>query len=106
MFESIVSKIILFLGFISIIISNIKGLSFKSIIIQCIVYINMANNANCIYGNRCVKYAGCKTRAWSIIIVPLLGIIIFALDYFNILINYIDYIDYIKNSYKKFKELS
>lgn len=95
MFNSIVSKLILFLGLISILISSISGFYFKTILIQTIIYVSMANNADCML------YGGCKIGAWSITIIPILGIILFSMNYFNILTNYIDYIRNFANYFKQ-----
>lgn len=95
MFNSIVSKIILFLGLISVLISSINGFYFNSILIQTIIYVSMANNADCML------YGGCKIAAWSITIIPILGIILFTMNYFNILTNYIYYIQQITNYFRQ-----
>lgn len=73
--RSVPSKLILFLGFISIVITSVKDFHKQKILGQAIVYYFIAKNADClIYGN-------CGLVAWFTVLVPILGIAIFIMDY-------------------------
>ena len=73
--RSVPSKLILFLGFVSIVITTIKDFNKQKIFAQAIIYYFIAKNADClIYGN-------CGLIAWFTVLVPILGIFIFILDY-------------------------
>jgi len=73
--RSVPSKLILFLGFISIVITSVKDFNNQKILAQAIIYFFIAKNADClIYGN-------CGLLAWFTVLVPILGIAIFIMDY-------------------------
>ena len=81
------SKIILFLGFIAILISVFEYYSFKLILGQSIVYYLVAFQSDCLVGGNC------HISSWMAILVPSLAIIIFILDYLK-------YFDVIKEKIK------
>ena len=84
MFRSIQSKVAISLGILSILISILRHFSYHKILIQAILYILIARDADCmIYGN-------CYVTSWTIIIIPIIGVLLFTLDYFKIFDNYYD----------------
>lgn len=76
-FRSNQSKIIVFFASLSIIVSLLKGFDSQKIIGQIIIYFLVARNADCLI------YGKCYNSSWISILVPLLGIVIFLLDYFG-----------------------
>ena len=74
-YRSTQSKLILFLGFIAILVSVFKYYSFKLILVQSIIYYLLAFQSDClVYGN-------CSFSSWVSIAYPSIAIIIFILDY-------------------------
>ncbi len=69
------SKLILFLGFIAILISVFKYYSFKLILGQSIIYYLLA------YQSDCLVYGNCGVSSWLSITFPSIAILIFILDY-------------------------
>ncbi len=69
------SKLILFLGFIAILISVFKYYSFKLILGQSIIYYLLA------YQSDCLVYGNCGVSSWMSITFPSIAILIFILDY-------------------------
>ena len=79
MFRSFESKLILFFAVISLVISILKRINYQAIIAQVIIYFLVARNSDClIYGN-------CKRSAHLSIIIPIIGIFVFLLDYIGYL---------------------
>jgi len=79
MFRSFESKLILFFAIVSIGVSILKKINLQIILIQLIIYFLVARNSDClIYGN-------CKRSAHVSIIIPIIGIFIFLLDYIGYL---------------------
>ncbi len=73
-FRSIPSKLLMFLGLVSTILSVIFKDDNGLIYSQLIVYFFFSSLVNCMY------YGGCTIGAWLLIIVPLLGCVIIILD--------------------------
>ena len=91
------SKLILFLGFIAILISVFKYYSFKLILGQSIIYYLLA------YQSDCLVYGNCGVSSWISIAYPCVALIIFILDY----LKYFDQIkDKIKVLYEKINILN
>ena len=86
-YKSKQSKLILFLGFIAILISVFKYYSFKLILAQSIIYYLLA------YQSDCLVYGNCGVSSWISIAYPSVAIIIFILDY-------LQYFDAIKKRIK------
>lgn len=79
MFRSFESKLIIFFAIISIVVSILKQINIQAILAQIIIYYLVARNSDClIYGN-------CKKSAHLSIIIPIIGIFIFLLDYIGYL---------------------
>ena len=74
-YKSNQSKLILFLGFIAILISVFKYYSFKLILGQSIIYYLLA------YQSDCLVYGNCGVSSWLSITFPSIAILIFILDY-------------------------
>jgi TRAP-type C4-dicarboxylate transport system permease small subunit len=89
------TKIFLFFSIISIIISAIKYKSIIVIGIQLIIYYFITKEINCkIYG-------GCTISSWITTIIPIVGIIIFMLDYFHMFKNIKTKLKYIQHKYEE-----
>jgi hypothetical protein len=79
MFRSFESRLIIFFAVISIGVSILKNINLQAIIAQIIIYYLVARNSDClIYGN-------CKKSAHLSIIIPIIGIFVFLLDYIGYL---------------------
>lgn len=73
--KSIQSNFVLILGIIVIILSLIKYMNFKLVLIQAFVFYMLASDIECkIYG-------GCHLSSWIALIIPLTLTTIFVLDY-------------------------
>lgn len=69
------SKVFIFFCILALIISTIQYFSIKGLIIQLIIYYLFLEEISCnIHG-------GCNKTAWIKIIIPVITIIIFVLDY-------------------------
>lgn len=87
--KSIQSNFVLILGIIVIILSLIKYMNFKLVLIQAFVFYMLASDVECkIYG-------GCHLSAWIALIIPLILTTIFVLDYLK----------YFKTTKEKIKKL-
>lgn len=82
------AKIFLFFCLIATIITFIKYKSISILLIQFVLYYLIIDEIHC------KLYGGCIVGSWLVTIIPLLGIIIFILDYLHIFNN-------IKKSIKK-----
>jgi len=82
MFRSDVSKFILGLGLISIVISILRNFSYQRVLIQIILYSLIARDADCMV------YGKCHIASWTIIVVPIIGIIVFTMDYLHLFDKY------------------
>ena len=72
--RSFPSKLLMFLGMISTILSIIFKDDYRVIYSQLIVYLFFSSLVNCMF------YGGCTIGAWLLIIVPLLGCVVIILD--------------------------
>ena len=96
-YNTLQTKIFLFFCIIAIIISAIQYKSVIIIFIQLFLYYFIAEDIHCkIYG-------GCTFASWISTIVPILGIIIFILDYLDIFNNIKTKIKYIYNKFEEIK---
>jgi len=96
-YNTLQTKIFLFFCIIAIIISAIQYKSIVIIFTQLILYYFIAKDIHCkIYG-------GCTFASWLSTIIPILGIIIFTLDYLDIFNNIKTKIIYI---YNKFEDIT
>ena len=83
------SNFVLFLGIIVMILSLIKYMNFKLVLIQAFVFYMLASDIECkIYG-------GCHLSSWISLIIPLILTTIFVLDYLK----------YFKETKEKIKKL-
>ena len=82
MFRSDVSRLILGLGLISIVISILRRFSYQRVLIQVILYTLIARDADCMV------YGKCNVTSWTIIVIPILGIVIFTMDYLHLFDKY------------------
>ena len=95
-YNTLQTKVFLFFCIIAIIISAIQYKSLIIICIQLILYYFIAEDIHCkIYG-------GCTFASWISTLIPILGIIVFILDYLDIFNNIKTKITYI---YNKFEEI-
>ena len=82
---------------LAIIISIIQYESVKIVVIQVVIYYLILEDITCkLHGN-------CNLVAWISTLVPLTGLIIFILDYFNI---FKDFRDKLEKLFKKYEEIS
>ena len=96
-YDTLQTKIFLFFAIIAIIISAIQYKSIIVVIIQFMLYYFIAEEIQCkIYG-------GCTLSSWITTLIPILGIVIFILDYFHIFKNLKNKIIYFHD---KFEEIS
>ena len=86
--RSLPSKILIFFGIFSAVLSIIFKDNIKIIIYQIIAYFLFSSIVNCMI------YGGCELGAWSLIIVPVLGAII-------IILNKVNYFQNLNNKIKK-----
>ena len=94
-YNTLQTRIFLFFAIISIIISAFQYKSIIVIGIQLILYYFIAEEIHCkIYG-------GCTVSSWITTLIPILGIVIFILDYFHIFKNLKNKIKYIHNKYEE-----
>ena len=93
LFISNQSKLFLFFGIIAIILCSILYKKFLIILIQIILYYLIISHINCMI------YGGCIVKSWIITCVPIVGIVIFILDYFNKFKSLKDKLFYIYNKY-------
>ena len=91
-FKSLPSKILLFIGFFSTLLSIKFKDNSKIILSQLITYIYFSSLVNCMY------YGDCKLSGWLLLIVPILGSLILILSKFS-------YFDNIKNDLNKIKNI-
>ena len=82
LFNSIQSKIILLLGLICIIITLIKYFSLKLIIAEIIIFYLIAQETEC------KLYGGCKLSSNLSLIVPIIIVLLFVIDFIGILDTY------------------
>ena len=82
---------------LAIIISIIQYESVKIVVIQVVIYYLILEDITCkLHGN-------CRLAAWLATLIPLAGLIIFILDYFNI---FKDFRDKLEKLFKKYEEIS
>jgi len=80
------AKIFLFFCLIATIITFIKYKSIGVLFIQFVLYYLIIDEIHC------KLYGGCIVGSWLVTIIPLLGIIIFILDYLHIFNNIKQYV--------------
>ena len=102
LFNPLQVKLFLFFCLIATIITFIKYKSIGVLLIQFVLYYLIIDEIHC------KLYGGCIVGSWLITIIPLLGVIIFILDYLDIFNNIKQYIKklftiYNKLSYEKNK---
>ena len=91
------SNFVLFLGIIVIILSLIKYMNFKIVLIQAFIFYMLASEVECkIYG-------GCYLSSMISLVVPVLLTTIFVLDYLKY---FKEFKDRIKGLYNKVKILN
>jgi len=96
-YNTLQTKIFLFFAIIAIIISAVQYKSIIVVMIQFMLYYFIVEEIQCkIYG-------GCTLSSWITTLIPILGIVIFILDYFHIFKNLKNKI---KKLYSKFEEIS
>ena len=82
LFSSLQSQLFLFFAIIAIILSIIKYRKIIVVIAQIILYYLIAEEIHCkLHGN-------CVINSWIITIIPIIGIIIFIIDYMNVLTHF------------------
>jgi len=79
MITSIQGQVVIVLGVISILISVIKNVNYQHILIQLILFLLIARDTDCVVNNNCY------IRSWTIILVPIVGILYFTLKHFKML---------------------
>ena len=77
LFRSTQTKLFFIIAFIAIIFGAVLYKSITITLIQFVLYYMIIKNINCMI------YGGCKLNSWIITFIPVIGIIIFMLDYFN-----------------------
>jgi hypothetical protein len=82
LFNSIQSKIILLLGLICIILTLIKYFSLKLIIAEIIIFYLIAQETEC------KLYGGCKLSSNLSLIVPIIIVLLFVIDFIGVLDTY------------------
>jgi len=80
------AKIFLFFCLIATIITFIKYKSIGVLLIQFVLYYLIIDEIHC------KLYGGCIVGSWLVTIIPLLGILIFILDYLHIFNNIKQYV--------------
>lgn len=100
MFISTQSKLVIFFAVISIIVSSLKRINFQSILGQIIIYYLIARNADCLI------YGKCYGSSWISISLPILGIVLYVLDYMGYFKNLKKRLDYINLYISKLNDLN
>ena len=78
LFSSLQSQLFLFFGTIAIILSIIKYRNILVVVAQIILYYLIADEIHCKLHGKCF------VNSWIITIIPIIGIIVFIIDYMNI----------------------
>ena len=87
----------LFFSILAILISIIQYKSVKVVVIQVVIYYLILEDITCkLHGN-------CNLVAWISTLVPLIGLIIFILDYFHL---FKDFRDKLEKLFEKYEEIS
>jgi hypothetical protein len=95
LFRNDQSKVFLFFAIVAIILATIIYKNIIILFIQCFLYYLVLEEINCrIYG-------GCILNSWIITFIPVVGIVIFVLDYFNIFKSIRKRIKFLFNNYEK-----
>jgi len=99
LYRSNQSKLFIFFAIIAIILASIIYKSITVVLIQFVLYYLIIEEINCkIYG-------GCIFNSWIVTIIPIAGIVIFILDYFDIFKSLRNKIKYMYTKYDKFEKI-
>jgi hypothetical protein len=99
LFRSDQSKIFLFFAILAIILATIIYKNIIILLIQLVFYYFIIEHINCIL------YGGCNFKSWILTFIPIIGIVLFILDYLNIFKSLRAKIKYAYDKYDEFEKL-